>query len=93
MWIQNDGTTYVICGINKNNKKEHINFCDIENYNPYTGYIYSYELNGNYYIGSTRDLNKRKQEHRDCARTAKARDTKFNTAIKNTVLINSITKY
>ena len=31
-----------------------INFCKIDNYKPHTGYIYSYEYGGKYYIGSTK---------------------------------------
>jgi predicted GIY-YIG superfamily endonuclease len=55
-----------------------INFCNIDIYNAYKGYIYSYELNGKHYIGSTRDINKRKQEHKS---GTKAGNTKFKNAI------------
>lgn len=57
---------------------EQIYVCDIESYNAYKGYIQSYELNGKYYIGSTNDLVKRKQEHTSCTN---AGNTKFNNAI------------
>jgi predicted GIY-YIG superfamily endonuclease len=40
-----------------------INFCEISNHTPYKGYLYSYERKGIYYVGSTRDLKKRQQEH------------------------------
>ena len=59
-------------------KKAHINFCKIENYKPHTGHVYSYEHHGQYYIGSTTDLNKRKQEHRT---GTKAGNTKFKKAV------------
>ena len=59
--------------------KQQINFCKIDNYKPHTGHIYSYEYGGKYYIGSTKDLTKRKQEHRD---GKKAGDTKFQKAIR-----------
>ena len=60
-------------------KKEHVNFCKIDNYKPHTGYIYSYEYNGRYYVGSTNNLLKRKQEHEE---GIKAGYTKFQKAIK-----------
>jgi predicted GIY-YIG superfamily endonuclease len=43
--------------------KGQINFCDISNHTPYKGYIYSYVYKGKRYIGSTTNLNKRKEEH------------------------------
>ncbi len=43
--------------------KGQIKICDISNHTPYKGYIYSYERKGIYYIGSTTNLNKRKEEH------------------------------
>jgi len=58
--------------------KQQVNFCDIENYQAYTGHIYSYEYQGRYYVGSTTNLAKRKQEHRN---GTKAGDTKFKKAI------------
>jgi len=36
---------------------------EIAQYNPYTGYAYSYEYNVNFYIGPTVDLEKRRREH------------------------------
>ena len=72
-------------------KKAHINFCKIENYKPHTGHVYSYEHHGQYYIGSTTDLNKRKQEHRT---GVKAGNTKFlKKQLIDMDLIISITKY
>ena len=56
-----------------------INFCKIDNYKHHTGYIYSYEYGGRYYIGSTRNLEKRKTEHKD---GTKAGNTMFQLAIK-----------
>ena len=43
--------------------KGQINFCEISNHTPYKGYIYSYVYKGKRYIGSTANLNKRKEEH------------------------------
>ncbi len=43
--------------------KGQIIFCEVSNHPPYKGYIYSYERKGIYYVGSTRDLKKRKAEH------------------------------
>jgi predicted GIY-YIG superfamily endonuclease len=65
--------------LTRTSNKEHVNFCEIDDYRPYIGYIYSYEYNGKHYIGSTKDLTKRKQEHKMCE---KAGDTKFNKTIK-----------
>ncbi len=59
--------------------KEQVNFCEIKDYQPHTGHIYCYEYQGKYYIGSTKDLNKRKQEHKN---GTKAGDTKFKKAIE-----------
>ena len=59
--------------------KQQVNFCDIEHYKPYKGHIYSYEYKGRYYIGSAKDLVKRKQEHQN---GTKSGDTKFQKAIK-----------
>lgn len=56
----------------------HINFSNIDMYNTCKGYIYSYELHGTRYIGSTRDVDTRKQEHKI---GTKARKTKPNNAI------------
>ena len=36
--------------------KKQVNFCKIEKYTPHTGHIYSYEYNGQHYIGSTQNL-------------------------------------
>ena len=58
--------------------KELINFCKIEHYQPYTGYIYTYEYQGRYYAGSTTNLAKRKQEHTN---GTKAGETKFKKSI------------
>ena len=58
--------------------KAQVNFCNINTYKPHTGYIYSYELRGLFYIGSTKDLKKRKQEHKE---GKKAGNTKFKKAI------------
>ena len=58
--------------------KEQVNFCKIEHYQPYTGYIYTYEYQGRYYVGSTTNLAKRKQEHKN---GTKAGETKFKKAI------------
>ena len=58
--------------------KQQINFCKIDDYKPHTGYIYSYEYNGMYYVGSTNNL-KRKEEHKE---GLKAGNTKFQKAIK-----------
>jgi len=58
--------------------KEQVNFCKIEHYQPYTGYIYTYEYQGRYYVGSTTNLTKRKQEHKN---GTKAGETKFKKAI------------
>ena len=58
--------------------KQQVNFCEIEHYEPHTGHIYSYEYKGRYYIGSTKDLKQRKQEHEN---GTKAGDTKFKKAI------------
>ena len=60
-------------------KKTHINFCKIDDYKPHTGHIYSYEYNGMYYVGSTNNLKKRKEEHRE---GLKGGNTKFQKAIK-----------
>ena len=57
--------------------KEQVNFCKIEHYQPYTGYIYTYEYQGRYYVGSTTNLAKRKQEHKN---GTKAGETKFKKA-------------
>jgi ATP-dependent exoDNAse (exonuclease V) alpha subunit len=65
--------------LTRTTKQDNVSFCEIETDLIHTGYIYGYELNGKFYIGSTKNLNKRKQEHRDCI---KAGDTKFNRAIK-----------
>jgi hypothetical protein len=58
--------------------KAQVNFCNIHNHRQHTGYIYSYEFKGLFYIGSTKDLKKRKQEHKECK---KAGNTKFKKAI------------
>ena len=60
-------------------KNAHINFCNIKNYKHHTGHICSYEHHGQNYIGSTTDVNKRKQEHRT---STKAGNTKFKRAVK-----------
>ena len=60
-------------------KKKHINFCKIDDYKHHTGHIYSYEYNGMYYVGSTNNLKKRKEEHKE---GLKAGYTKFKKAIK-----------
>ena len=39
-------------------KQEYVNFCDIECYTPYTGYIYRYAYNNIYHIGCTTDIKK-----------------------------------
>ena len=59
--------------------KQQINFCKIDDYKPHTGYIYCYEYSGRCYIGSTNNLSKRKQEHKE---GTKAGYTKFKKAIK-----------
>ena len=59
--------------------KQQINFCKIEDYKPHTGYIYCYEYSGRCYIGSTNNLSKRKQEHKE---GTKSGYTKFKKAIK-----------
>ena len=59
--------------------KQQINFCKIDDYKPHTGYIYCYEYSGMYYVGSTNNLKKRKEEHRE---GLKAGNTKFQKAIK-----------
>jgi hypothetical protein len=62
---ENMSSRMLYVALTRARKKEQINFCsrtcDMES----NGYIYSYEYNGRYYIGSTRNLNKRKQEHRN----------------------------
>ena len=58
--------------------KSQVNFCNINNYRHHTGYIYSYEFKGLFYIGSTKDLKKRKHEHKE---GKKAGNTKFKKAI------------
>lgn len=68
---------YVAITRARNNKQ--VNFCDGECYKPYTGHIYSYEYNERFYIGSTVNLTKRKQEHKD---GTKSGSTKFQNAIK-----------
>ena len=65
--------------ITRARNKKQINFCNGECYNPYTGHIYSYERNGQFYIGSTVNLTKRKQEHKD---GTKSGSTKFQKAVK-----------
>ena len=55
-----------------------VNGCSIENYEAYTGDIYSYELKGKYQIGSTVNLDKRCAEHKS---GTKCGDTKFKAAI------------
>ena len=40
-----------------------VNFCEIEQYNPYSGCVYSYDYGGRFYIGSTTNLEKRRREH------------------------------
>ena len=40
-----------------------VTFCEIAQCNPSTGYVYSYEYNGRFYIGSAVDLEKRRREH------------------------------
>ena len=40
------------------------NFCNIEFLKPYVGYIYRYSYNNKSYIGSTTDVEKRKEEHK-----------------------------
>ncbi len=66
---------YVAITRARNHKQVHLG--DGECYTPYTGYIYSYEYNGNCYIGSTTNLTKRKLEHKD---GTKAGNTKLNSA-------------
>ena len=68
---------YVAITRARNNKQ--INFCNGECYKPYTGHIYSYEHSGQFYIGSTVNLTKRKQEHKD---GTKSGSTKFQKAVK-----------
>ena len=58
--------------------KKQVNFCKIEGYTPHTGHIYSYEYNGQHYIGSTQNLKKRKDEHKN---GTKSGNTKFKNAI------------
>ena len=60
--------------------KQQVHFCDVEQYKPYKGHIYSYEYKGRYYIGSAKDLVKRKQEHQN---GTKSGDTKFKKAINS----------
>ena len=57
-------------------KKEYVNFCDIEILKPYTGHIYKYTYNNKHYIGSTTNLDKRKEEHK------LNKTGKFGTAIQ-----------
>lgn len=64
--------------------KTQVNFCNIHTYRPHTGYIYSYEFKGLFYIGSTKDLKKRKQEHKECK---KAGNTKFKKQSRRLDLI------
>ena len=40
---------------------DNVNFCDIEQYTPYTGCVYLYESGGLFYIGSALDLETRRQ--------------------------------
>ena len=42
---------------------DNVNFCEIEQYNPYSGCVYPYEYAGRFYIGSTTNLEKRRREH------------------------------
>ena len=58
--------------------KKQVNFCKIEGYTPHTGHIYSYEYHGQHYIGSTLNLKKRKDEHKN---GTKSGNTKFKNAI------------
>ena len=71
-------TKMLYVAMTRSTKKAHINFCKIENYKPHTGHVYSYQYQGQYYIGSTKDLIKRKQEHKT---GTKAGNTKFKKAI------------
>lgn len=45
-------------------EKQFTNFCDIEIYRAYTGYIYRYTYNNKSYIGSTNNIQKRKEQHK-----------------------------
>ena len=60
-------------------KNKYISICKIDNYKPHTGHIYSYEHHGQYYIDSTADLKKRKQDHTP---GTKAGNTKFEKAVR-----------
>ena len=50
--------------LTRTREKQFVNFGDIETYKAYTGYIYKYTYNNKSYIGSTNDLQKRKEQHR-----------------------------
>ena len=67
---------YVAITRARNNKQ--INFCNGECYKPYTGHIYSYEHSGQFYIGSTVNLTKRKQEHKDGTKSGSTQFQKSN---------------
>ena len=71
-------TTMLYVALSRTTDKHNVNFCEIEGYTPYTGHIYSYEYNGQYYIGSTKDLQKRKDEHKNGTKTG---NTKFKNVI------------
>ncbi len=66
--------------------KQQVNFCKIENYKPHTGYIYSYNYNGKYYVGSTTNLNKRKKNTK---RVQNAAILNLEKQFKNMDLITS----
>lgn len=56
-----------------------INFCNVDICNAYNRiHFYGCELSGKHYIGSTRDVNTRKQEHNSGTNGGSA---KFNNAI------------
>ena len=60
--------------ITRARSNKQIDLCNGKCYKPYTGHIYSYERSGQFYIGSTVNLTKRKQEHKD---GTKSGSTKF----------------
>ena len=70
-------TRMLYVALSRTTDKHNVNFCEIEGYTPYTGHIYSYEYNGQHYIGSTQNLQQRKDEHKN---GTKSGNTKFKNA-------------
>ena len=50
--------------LTRTREKQFVNFCDIEIYKAYTGYIYKYTYNNKSYIGSTNNIKQRKEQHK-----------------------------